>query len=66
MQRNSETDLMKDILISVRDNSKRPVQSPDDRFDIFWKAVAFKLRDLSKMQRILAKKIINETLVAAE
>ncbi|RVE40880.1 hypothetical protein evm_014469 [Chilo suppressalis] len=71
-KRNSEAALTKDVLISVRDHFKRPAPSPpppmrpDDRFDIFGKAVAFKLRDLNKTQRILAEKIINETLAAAE
>ncbi|XP_061717035.1 uncharacterized protein LOC133524893 [Cydia pomonella] len=71
-KRKSEADLTKDVLISVRDHFKLPAPSPpppkqpDDRYDIFGKSVAFKLRDLNKTQRILAEKNINETLTEAE
>ncbi|XP_038216223.1 uncharacterized protein LOC119835467 [Zerene cesonia] len=63
-KRNSEATLTKDILKYVRDQFKRPARSPpphrlDDRFNIFGKAIAFKLNDLAKTQRILAEKIIN-------
>lgn len=38
----------------------------DDRFDIFGKNVAVKLRDLPKDQRLMSEKIINDTLFQAE
>lgn len=57
--------LTNDVLESVQNHFKKPV-SNKDRFDIFGENVAAKLRDLIKNQRILAEKIINETLFEAE
>lgn len=55
-----DPNLTNEVLLSVNDNFKRPIQ-PDDRFDIFGKNVAMKLRDLTRKQRILAenKKIMH-------
>lgn len=55
------TDLSNEVLHSV--NFKRPL---DDRFDIFGKYVAMKLRELPKQQGLIAEKIINDTLFHAE
>uniref|UniRef100_A0A2S2QRJ1 MADF domain-containing protein n=1 Tax=Sipha flava TaxID=143950 RepID=A0A2S2QRJ1_9HEMI len=52
-------------LLCVHDHFKLPVQQ-DDRFDIFGKNVAMKLRDLTKEQRIFAENIINEALFLGE
>ncbi|XP_023288150.1 uncharacterized protein LOC105696010 [Orussus abietinus] len=49
---------------TVTDNLKRP--DVEDRFDIYGKYVGMKLRDLPKQQRILAERIINETLFLAD
>ncbi|CAH2096532.1 unnamed protein product [Euphydryas editha] len=38
----------------------------EDRFDAFGKNIAMKLRDLPKQQRLIAEKIINDTLFQAE
>ncbi|XP_041969576.1 uncharacterized protein LOC121726319 isoform X2 [Aricia agestis] len=38
----------------------------EDRFDIFGKSVAMKMRGLSSQQRLVAEKIINDTLFKAE
>lgn len=65
LKRNSETALTNDDLLLVQNHSKRPAPQ-DDRYDILGKGVALKLRDLEKTQRLLAEKIINETLFEAE
>jgi len=52
-------------LLSVKDHFKQP-QIKDDRFDVFGKNVAMKLRDLSNSQRVLAEKLINDILFEAE
>ncbi|XP_024879150.1 uncharacterized protein LOC112459340 [Temnothorax curvispinosus] len=57
--------LTNDVLLSINNHFKRPANQ-DDRFDIFGKNVAMKLRDLPKQQRLIAEKIINETLFEAE
>ncbi|CAK1601696.1 unnamed protein product [Parnassius mnemosyne] len=64
-KKNLNQTLTNDVLLTVQDHFKRPVQR-DDRFDIFGKNVAMKLRDLPKEQRILAEGIINEALFLAE
>ncbi|CAK1585405.1 unnamed protein product [Parnassius mnemosyne] len=64
-KRNLNQTLTNDVLLTVQDHFKRPVQR-DDRFDIFGKNVAMKLRDLPKEQRILAEGIINKALFLAE
>lgn len=60
-----DPNLTNEVLTTVNDHFKRPIQS-DDRFDIFGKNVAMKLRDVTKEQRILAENIINEALFLAE
>ncbi|XP_039751715.1 uncharacterized protein LOC120627754 [Pararge aegeria] len=57
--------LTEDVLKSVNDHFKRPKQ-PDNRFEVFGKNVGMKLQELPKEQRIIAEKIINETLFLAE
>ncbi|GBP09543.1 hypothetical protein EVAR_76553_1 [Eumeta japonica] len=59
------TDLSNEVLHSVNEHFKRPLLK-DDRFDIFGKNIAIKLRELPKQQRLIAEKIINETLFQAE
>lgn len=44
---------------------KRPAIR-EDRYDIFGKSVSIKMRELSKNQRIIAEKIINDTLFEGE
>lgn len=65
IKRNLNQTLTNEVLLTVQDHFKRPLQR-DDRFDIFGKNVAMKLRDLAKEQRILAEGIINEALFLAE
>lgn len=65
LKRKSEAALTKHVLLSVQNHFKRSA-SQDDRYDIFGKGVALKLRDLEKTQRLLAEKIINDTLFEAE
>ena len=48
------------------DRFSRPLDNESDRFDIFGKLVACKLRSLPKQQQLIAEKIINETLFEAE
>jgi len=52
-------------LLSVKDHFKQP-RIKDDRFDVFGKNVAMKLRDVSNCQRVLAEKLINDILFEAE
>lgn len=54
-----------EVLQSVKEHFKRPILK-DDRFDVFGKNVAMKLRDLQREQRLIAEKIINDTLFQAE
>lgn len=61
-RKNTLTD---EVLRSVNDHFKRP-RNVDDRFDVYGKNIGMKLRELPKQQRILAEKIINETLFLAE
>ncbi|KAF5281599.1 hypothetical protein FQR65_LT02919 [Abscondita terminalis] len=56
--------LTDEVLRTVSDHFKRP--KTEDRFDVFGKNIGLKLRELPKRQRILAEKIINETLFLAE
>nr|CAI5867244.1 unnamed protein product [Callosobruchus analis] len=58
-------DLPNAVLQSVNEHFKRPPVK-EDRFDIFGKNVAMILRELPKQQRLLAEKIINDTLFQAE
>ena len=60
-----DTALTPDVLLSVNEGFSRP-QMLEDRFDIFGKNVAVKLRDLPKQQRIICEKLINDALYAAE
>lgn len=64
-KRNANENLTTEVLQSVQNHFKRPAIT-NDRFDIYGANVAAKLRDLPKHQRILAEKIINETLFLAE
>lgn len=57
--------LTNEVLLSVKDHFKRP-RTQEDRFDVYGKNVAMKMRDLAKLQRILAEKIINDVLSEAE
>ncbi|XP_031333976.1 uncharacterized protein LOC116163988 [Photinus pyralis] len=60
-----QTQLTKEVLATVNNHFKRP-RTADDRFDIFGKNVAMKLRDLTNDQRRLAEKFINDVLFEAE
>ncbi|XP_023228021.1 uncharacterized protein LOC111628457 [Centruroides sculpturatus] len=57
--------LTNEILLTVKDHFKKP-HVQNDRFDIFGKNVAMKLRGLPKQQMLIAEKLINETLFQAE
>ena len=63
--RSEEAALQHDVLLSVQQHFKRPA-TIDDRFDVYGKNVAMKLRDLPQEQRIMAEKIINDTLFVVE
>ena len=65
ISRSDEASLTHDVLLSVQNHFKRPAVL-DDRFDIYAKTVAFKIRDLPNEQRLLAERIINDTLFVAE
>ncbi|KAJ4438834.1 hypothetical protein ANN_14787 [Periplaneta americana] len=64
-RKRSSSTLGDEVLLCVEDHFKRH-QCNGDRFDVFGKLVGMKLRDLPNNQRILAEKIINETLFLAE
>ncbi|VVD05954.1 unnamed protein product [Leptidea sinapis] len=64
-KRNANENLTTQVFQSVQNHFKRPAIT-NDRFDIYGANVAAKLRDLTKHQRILAEKLINETLFLAE
>ncbi|XP_067135388.1 uncharacterized protein [Centruroides vittatus] len=57
--------LTNEVLLTVKDHFNKP-HVQDDRFDIFGKNVAIKLRELPKQQMLIAEKLINETLFQAE
>lgn len=57
--------ILNDVLMSVQNHFKRPAIR-EDRYDIFAKNIAIKMRELSKNQRIIAEKIINDTLFEGE
>lgn len=57
--------IVSDVLLSVQNHFKRPAIK-EDRYDVFAKSVAIKMRELSKTQRLIAEKIINDTLFEAE
>lgn len=65
LQLSDQAALTNDVLLTVKDHFKRPINQ-DDCFDIIGKNVAMKLRNLPKRQRLIAEKIINETLFEAE
>lgn len=65
LKRNSEAAFTKDVLLTVQNHFKRPA-SQDDRYDIFGKGIALKLRDLDKTQALFAEKIINKALFLGE
>ncbi|KAJ8946660.1 hypothetical protein NQ314_008832 [Rhamnusium bicolor] len=56
--------LTDDVLRNVNEHFTRP--KVDDRFDVYAKNINMKLRDLAKEQRIIAEKLINDTLFLAE
>jgi len=60
-----DPNLTTEVLLNVNNHYKRLTKS-DDRFDIFGKNVAMKLRDLNREQRILVENIINKALFLAE
>ncbi|CAH4034406.1 unnamed protein product [Pieris brassicae] len=64
-KRYANENLTTQVLQSVQNHFKRPAIT-NDRFYIYGANVAAKLRDLTKRERILAEKIINETLFLAE
>nr|CAI5857930.1 unnamed protein product [Callosobruchus analis] len=57
--------LTNEVLTSVKEHFKRPAPQ-EDRYDLFGKTIAMKLRTLEKKQRLIAEKIINDTLFEAE
>ncbi|GBP23661.1 hypothetical protein EVAR_80278_1 [Eumeta japonica] len=54
-----------EALRSVNEHFKRP-RIPENRFEVYGRNVGMKLQELPKQQRIIAEKIINETLFLAE
>lgn len=60
--------LTTDILLSVKDHFKRPApaSATEDQYDLLGRSIAIKLRSLDKRQRLIAEKIINDTLFDAE
>lgn len=57
--------LTNEVLTSIRDHFKRPAASPlpqEDRYDL----LALKLRAMEKRQRLIAEKLINDTLFEGE
>ncbi|CAK1600117.1 unnamed protein product [Parnassius mnemosyne] len=60
--------LTTDILLSVKDYFKRPASASatEDRYDLVERSIAMKLKPLDKRQRLIAEKIINDTLFDAE
>lgn len=60
-----QANLTKEILTTVNNHFKQP-RVADDRFDIYGKNVAMKLRDLSSEQRRMAEKFMNDVLFEAE
>ena len=63
--RSEDAALQHDVLLSVQQHFKRPA-AQEDRFDVYGRNVGMKLRDLPKEQRLLAERIINDTLFVAE
>lgn len=57
--------LTTEVMTTVRDHFKRPVIR-DDRYDILGKSVALRLRELPSQQKIIAEKIIHDTIYEAE
>lgn len=50
----------------MNNHFKRPASAPEDRYDLLGRSIAMKLRSLDKRQRLIAEKIINDTLFDAE
>ncbi|CAG5024716.1 unnamed protein product [Parnassius apollo] len=52
----------------MKDHFKRPASAlaTEDRYDLLGRSIAMKLRSLDKRQRLIAEKIINDTLFDAE
>lgn len=65
-----KSELSDDALVSLRghlgDRSRDVLEKQEDRFDIFGRIVAVKMRDLGTRQRILVEKLINDSLFEAE
>lgn len=61
----NEDKLTNEVLVSVNEHFKRPAPL-EDRYDLMGKTIAIKLRALEKTQRLIAEKIINDTLFEAE
>lgn len=57
--------LADEVLMSVKDHFKRP-RIEEDRLDFYAKNIAMKLREITEDQRIIAEKIINDTLFLSE
>lgn len=64
--KNEQDQLTTDILLSVKDHFKRPASAIEDRYDLLGRSIAIKLRTLDKRQRLIAEKMINDTLFDAE
>lgn len=62
---NEEELLKREVLQHVNEHFKQP-KPPEDRFDVFGKNVAMKLRDLPRQQRVIAEKLINDALSEGE
>ncbi|XP_050298435.1 uncharacterized protein LOC126737550 [Anthonomus grandis grandis] len=63
--KNNYDSLIKDVLTTVQEHSKRP-RTEEDCFAVFGKSVAMKLREVDKRQSLIAEKIINDVIFEAE
>lgn len=61
----SQSDLTNSVLQSVQEHFKQP-KLQEDRFDVFGKNIAMKLRDLPKETRVITEKFINDAIFEAE
>ena len=60
-------DVREELLSLIKDHFKERAKKPEeDRFDILGKYLALRLRNLGKVQRVLAEKMLNEVLCEAE
>lgn len=64
-KRNKTDSLANDVLLSVREHFKKP-PTVEDRYDLFGRTVAMRMRGLEKRQSLIVEKQINDLLFEAE